>query len=197
MPVPVVTSPELRLNPSAKFAFYLLTAFAGCQWHLSWHLPYDTLGADFGPTLYSICMSLSPLLCLHRYFVAAARMQHHFESNLVPFEEPDADAVQDPNRQALELFAGPRGNFMYYWYGSLYVVVEGFQASKLHDPRLTTLLRSPNTDRLRRCWMVAFHFQPDYFSEELLEATKEPDFIKWVRELMTAFRAHFDRQLVS
>lgn len=124
-------------------------------------------------------------------------MQHHFESNLVPFEEPDADTVQDPHREALELFAGPRGNFMYYWYGSLYVVVEGFQASKLHDPRLTTLLRSSHTDRLRDCWMVAFHFQPDHFSHELLEATKEPDFVRWVRELMTAFRAHFERQLVS
>lgn len=142
-------------------------------------------------------MSLPPLLCLHRYFVAAARMQHHFESNLVPFEEPDADTVQDPHREALELFAGPRGNFMYYWYGSLYVVVEGFQASKLHDPRLTTLLRSSHIERLRDCWMVAFHFQPDHFSRELLEATKEPDFVRWVRELMTAFRAHFERQLVS
>jgi len=158
---------------------------------------HDTLGADSASPLYTICMSLPPLLCLHRYFVAAARMQHHFESNLVPFEESDRGAVQDPNREALELFAGPRGNFMYYWYGSLYVVVEGFLASKLHDPRLTALLRSPNTDRLRRCWRVAFHFQPDYFSEELLEATKEPDFTRWVRELMTAFRAYFDRQLGS
>jgi len=180
----------LAVSPTRRYADMPI-----CR-HADGASPYQPLGADFASTLYSTCMSLPPLLSLHRYFVAAARMQHHFESNLVPFEEPHG-TVQDPNREALELFAGPRGNFMYYWYGSLYVVVEGFHASKLHDPRLTTLLRSPNTDRLRDCWMVAFHFQPDYFSRELLEATKEPDFVRWVRELMTAFRAHFERQLVS
>jgi len=80
-------------------------------------------------------MSVSPVFALHRYFVAASRMQHHFESNLVPFEEPQSAAPEDPNRQALEVFAGPRGNFMYYWYGSLYVVVEGFRNLHLNDQR--------------------------------------------------------------
>ena len=61
-------------------------------------------------------------------------MQHHFDSNLVPFEDTQSGTKEDPNRAVLELFAGPRGNFMYYWYGSLYVIVEGFQNLHLNDP---------------------------------------------------------------
>ena len=41
-------------------------------------------------------------------------MQHHFEPNLVPFENAESAIQEDPNRAALELFAGPRRNFVYY-----------------------------------------------------------------------------------
>ena len=140
-------------------------------------------------------MSVSPVLALHRYFVAASRMQHHFESNLVPFEEPQSAAPEDPNRQALEVFAGPRGNFMYYWYGSLYVVVEGFRSLHLNDQSIAVLLGSPNVNALRRCRNGAFHFRPSYFSARSLKAISKPDFVMWVREVMTAFRGYFDREL--
>jgi hypothetical protein len=36
---------------------------------------------------YSVSMSFPAPLSLHHYFVVAARMQHHFESNLVAVEE--------------------------------------------------------------------------------------------------------------
>jgi hypothetical protein len=62
-------------------------------------------------------------------------MQHHFESNLVAVEESGVAALQDPDLAAFELFSGPRGNFMYYWYASLSVVVQGFRNLKLVDPR--------------------------------------------------------------
>jgi hypothetical protein len=75
-------------------------------------------------------------------------MQHHFESNVVPFEEPQAAALQDANRAVLEVFAGPRGNFMYYWYGSLYVVVEGFRDLQLNDPIIEGFLGSRNVNVL-------------------------------------------------
>ena len=60
-------------------------------------------------------MSFPASLSLHHYFVVAARMQHHFESNLVAVEESGVAALQDPDLAAFELFSGPRGNFMYYW----------------------------------------------------------------------------------
>ena len=140
-------------------------------------------------------MSFSPLASLHGYFVAASRMQHHFESNLVPFEEPPSATPADPNRPVLEVFAGPRGNFMYYWYGSLYVVVEGFRSLHLNYQVIDAMLGSPYVNALRRCRNGAFHFRPTYFSARSLKAISTPDFVNWVREVMTAFRNYFDREL--
>jgi Bacterial TniB protein len=142
-----------------------------------------------------LAMSFPAPLSLHHYFVVAARMQHHFESNLVAVEESGVAALQDPDLAAFELFSGPRGNFMYYWYASLCVVVQGFRNLKLVDPRVDALLASPNVKALRRCWNGVFHFQPDYFSAKLLEPMQAPDFIGWVRELMEAFRAYFAREI--
>src|SRR5258707_10470255 len=85
---------------------------------------------------YNVFMSFPPPLSLHHYFVVAARMRHHFESNLVAVEEPRVAALQDPDLAAFELFSGPRGNFMYHWYASLYVVVRGFRNLRLIDPRI-------------------------------------------------------------
>jgi hypothetical protein len=45
-------------------------------------------------------MNASPVLSLYCYFVAASRMQHHFEANPVPFEEPQSAKVADPDRGA-------------------------------------------------------------------------------------------------
>jgi hypothetical protein len=140
-------------------------------------------------------MSFPAPLSLHHYFVVAARMQHHFESNLVAVEESGVAALQDPDLAAFELFTGPRGNFMYYWYASLCVVVQGFRNLKLVDPRINALLASLNVKALRRCWNGVFHLQPDYFSAKLLESMQAPDFIGWVRELMEAFRAYFAREI--
>jgi len=140
---------------------------------------------------YNVLMSFPELISLHHYFVVAARMRHHFESNLIAVEEPRDAALQDPDRSAFELFSGPRGNFMYYWYASLYVVVQGFGNLKLADPRINSLLASPNVKALRRCWNGVFHFQPDYFSAKLLDPMESPNFIGWVRELMEAFGAYF------
>jgi hypothetical protein len=146
---------------------------------------------------YNVLMSFPPPLSLHHYFVVAARMRHHFESNLVAVEEPRVAAPLDPDLAAFDLFSGPRGNFMYYWYASLYIVVQGFRKLKLIDPRINPLLASPNVKALRRCWNGVFHYQPDFFSATLLEPIQSPDFIGWVRELMEAFRAYFTREIKS
>ena len=122
-------------------------------------------------------------------------MQHHSESNLVPFENAESATQEDPNRAALELFAGPRRNFMYYWYASLYVVIEDFQKLQLNDPAIEAIVQSPNANALRRCRKAVFHFRPSYLSARSLERISAPDFVGWVRELMIAFRAYLDREL--
>src|SRR5258708_31278389 len=144
---------------------------------------------------YNVLMSFPPPLSLHHYFVVAGRMRHHFESNLVAVEEPRVAELQDPDLVAFELFSGPRGNFMYYWYASLYVVVLGFRNLRLIDPKINALLASPNVKALRRCWNGVFHYQPDYFSATLLEPIQSPNFIGWVRELMEAFCTYFAREI--
>jgi hypothetical protein len=88
-------------------------------------------------------MSFSAPLSLDHYFVVAARMQHHFESNLVAVEESGVAALQDADLAAFELFSGPRGNFMYYWYASLCVVVQGFRNLKLVDPGVAECQGTP------------------------------------------------------
>jgi hypothetical protein len=92
---------------------------------------------------YSVSMSFPAPLSLYHYFVVAARMHHHFESNLVAVEESGVAALQDPDLAAFELFSGPRGNFMYYWYASLCVVVQGFRHLKLVDPRVAECQGAP------------------------------------------------------
>ena len=36
------------------------------------------------------------------------------------------------------------------WYGTLYVVAEGWQALGFHDKQIVELITSPNTELLRR-----------------------------------------------
>jgi hypothetical protein len=65
----------------------------------------------------------------------------------------------------------------------------------LNDQSIEALLGSPYVNALRRCRNGAFHFRPAYFSARSLKAISAPDFVRWVREVMTAFRGYFDREL--
>ena len=60
-------------------------------------------------------------------------------------------------------FADDMGLYMSYWYGALYVVVEGYYELRLNDATINQLLKSPNVSLLRRFRNGAFHFQADYF----------------------------------
>ena len=73
-------------------------------------------------------------------------------------------------------FAGPRGNFMYYWYASLYVVVGGFQKLHLNDPTIEALVLSPNAHALRRCRNAVLHLEaPAEFADDknLIKTSKK------------------------
>jgi hypothetical protein len=52
--------------------------------------------------------------------------------------------------------------YMSYWYGALYVVIEGWRELKLADTGIDNLLESPNVDLLRKYRNGVFHFQADY-----------------------------------
>ena len=119
-------------------------------------------------------MSFLAPLSLYHYFVVAARMQHHFESNLVAVEESGVAALQDSDLAAFELFSGPRGNFMYYWYASLCVVVQGFRNLKLVDSRVDALLRRRISRRSAGVGMASFIFSPTTFPRSCSNPCKLP-----------------------
>ena len=74
--------------------------------------------------------------------------------------------------------------YMSYWYGGLYVVIEGWRRLKLSDQVIDTLLNSPNVDLLRRYRNGCFHFQEKYFDDRFLKFIDEgTDVVWWVREL--------------
>jgi hypothetical protein len=62
---------------------------------------------------------------------------------------------------------------MSYWYGSLYVVVEGYQELKFSDPVLDKILKSPNVELLRKYRNGTFHYQKTYFDHCFEEFVKQ------------------------
>lgn len=81
---------------------------------------------------------------------------------------------------------------MSYWYGGLYVVIEGWKELKLKDNIIDSLLDSPNVDLLRRYRNGTFHFQRNYFDERLLRFMRDGiDCVPWIRNLNQEFGRYF------
>ena len=71
--------------------------------------------------------------------------------------------------------------FMSYWYGSLYVVIEGWHRLNLHDDKIDELLKSPNVALLKRYRNAAFHYQDEWLHSKLTDFCGSPDGVTWVR----------------
>jgi hypothetical protein len=99
---------------------------------------------------------------LHRYFIWAHQMQIRFYE-LVP------QIAQNPKIDRFDPEALLADMYMSFWYGELYVVVEGFQALKLSDPTIDPLFASPNLALLKRYRNGVFHYQKDYFDDRFLD----------------------------
>ena len=84
---------------------------------------------------------------------------------------------------------------MSYWYGGLYVVVEGWQELGLNDATINPLLASPNVALLKRYRNGIFHFQKDYIDERFHNFMAPTDSVAWVRQLSKAFGDYFLREL--
>ena len=88
--------------------------------------------------------------------------------------------------------------YMSYWYGGLYVVIEGWTALKLHDPEIDQLLRSQNVRLLREYRNGVFHFQRRYFDQKFLRLiTRGENVVDWVRSLNRTFGRFFLARLRS
>ena len=122
---------------------------------------------------------LAPRLTLHRYYIWANRMRTHFEEVLsrgVPVDEAQIESFL----------------YMSYWYGALYVVIEGWRELKLSDTVIEQLLQSPNVGLLRRYRNGVFHFQKDYHDQKFIAfMQKGTDSVAWVRSLNLQFGRYF------
>jgi len=86
------------------------------------------------------------------------------------------------------ILAAKTGTCMSYWYGGLYVVIEGWQSLDLHHPKIDELLKSLNVDLLRRYRNGSFHFQKQWFDPKLTDFCGSKDAVPWVEALTDAFR---------
>jgi hypothetical protein len=122
------------------------------------------------------------LFTLHRYYIWSNRMRTHFDELL------KLDAA-DPKVE-IESFL-----YMSYWYGGLFVVIEGWRELGLSEPTINKLLDSPNVELLRRYRNGVFHFQKDYNDDRFVAFIKEgTNKVPWVRELTLHFGRYFLQQ---
>jgi len=126
-------------------------------------------------------MTVDPaLITLHRYYIWANRMRTHFDDLL------EKEGYQT-TRGEIESFL-----YMSYWYGGLYVVIEGWQELKLREPTIDRLLDSPNVDLLRRYRNGVFHFQSDYSDDRFTDFMHEGKHaVQWVRDLTLHLGRYF------
>ena len=85
--------------------------------------------------------------------------------------------------------------YMSYWYGGLYVVIEGYRRLKLRDMAIDKLLLSRNTMLLKKFRDGVFHYQPQYFDNRFMNLiTQGKGVVQWVsslhREFDRLFAAH-------
>jgi len=128
-------------------------------------------------------MSFPPEVVLHKYFIWCNKMRTHFDEQLGQFK-PEMEWA-DPVALNMNLY-------MSYWYGGLYVVIEGWQSLGLGDAEIDELLKSSNVELLRRYRNGVFHFQHEYFDDRFTGfMTKGQNAVDWVRALNRAFGRYF------
>jgi hypothetical protein len=106
-------------------------------------------------------------------------MRTHFDEILAKGELDGAAAIE---------------SFLYmsYWYGGLYVVIEGWRGLGLSDEAIEQLLSSPNVELLRRYRNGTFHFQHDYNDKRFAAFMDEGvNSVEWVRKLNREFGRYF------
>lgn len=124
------------------------------------------------------------LFTLHRYFIWADRMRVHF------------DNTQNKEKMDKQRFDIDSFLYMSYWYGGLYVVIEGWKELALQDNAVNSLLNSPNVDLLKRYRHGVFHFQKEYYDPRFTEfMTEGRNCVVWVRQLREAFSNYFLEKL--
>jgi hypothetical protein len=127
---------------------------------------------------------------LYKYYMTMSLARQEFYSYLnkpdgVP--RPDADDAQN----GMEFLFSKAGIMMSYWYGMLWVVIDGWEQTGLSDSEIEELLKSPG----KRKQLSDFRNSLFHFQKELLPAKQQPlfadrSFVSWVTALSDAFKNH-------
>ncbi len=127
------------------------------------------------------------IITLHRYFIWADRMKVHFDEVLKKFGSKAVSGDSTKKKEGIEIFL-----YMSLWYGTFYVLIEGWQELKLSDDKIDALLKSKNVDLLRRYRNGVFHFQKEYYDDRFMKLMKEgQDIANWIRNLRDEFSRWF------
>jgi hypothetical protein len=126
-------------------------------------------------------------------------MRQYFEAALTAAGQDFTSLAKetDPAKVILAATAftiGP-GIFMSYWYGSLYVVIEGWRQLRLTDPKIVSLLASSNVALLKKYRNGVFHFQKNYFDDRFAGFVAAVDSVSWVRTIHSEFGEYFRREI--
>src|SRR5689334_9532882 len=122
---------------------------------------------------------------LHKYFMTASLMAQEFDRHLA---DPKQHKFRDAAEEGMMFLVSKAGLKMALWYGSLYVVVEGWHEIGMSDPEVDQLLKSPNTKLLKGVRNSVFHFQKYWLDDRLAKFFASTDSVAWVRALTEALR---------
>ena len=123
------------------------------------------------------------ILTLYRYWIWSDRMRVLFDDQL-----DSAGGRPSPDDMVLE-------PYWCYWYGSLYVVIEGWKKLQLSNAKIDGFLGSVNVDLLRVFRNGVFHYQTKWWDDKFLRfITQGQDCVRWVRELHREFGRFFLQQ---
>jgi len=86
---------------------------------------------------------------------------------------------------------------MSYWYGSLYVVIEGWKQLRLSDPKIDPLMLSPNVSYLKAYRNGVFHFQRNYFDKRFTGFMDSKSSVEWVRKIHSELGEYFLRRRMT
>lgn len=127
------------------------------------------------------------VITLHRYFIWCDRMRIHFHE-VHKGKTPEEIRQEGISEAYIESFL-----YMSYWYGGLYVLIEGWEELGLNDPTIDALLENEEyVAFLRRYRNGAFHYKPDYYDQRFQDLWKAGDeIVKWIRDLQEAFSKYF------
>ena len=131
---------------------------------------------------------------LHRYWMWSNRMREHCEKAILNpewIQREEENVQRNPLLAGAAFFCDDPGIFMSYWYGSLYVVIEGWKELRFSDIVIDSLLLDPKVEQLRLYRNGAFHFQKNYWDHRFKEFIAMEGAAGWVRKVTCEFGRWF------